>query len=42
MSAVMTVEVGYGMGKHVYDIEPKENFLKMLKVRHLLPTYYDR
>ncbi|KAK4671747.1 hypothetical protein QC764_608365 [Podospora pseudoanserina] len=40
MSAVMTVEVGYGMGKHVYDVEPKENFLKMLKTWYFSLLFY--
>ncbi|KAK0661212.1 hypothetical protein QBC41DRAFT_285943 [Cercophora samala] len=40
MSAVMTVEVGYGMGKHVYDVQPEENFLKMLKTWYFSLLFY--
>lgn len=42
MLVVMIVEVGYGMGKYVYDIELKENFFKMFKVWYFFLIYYDR
>ncbi|KAK4171052.1 hypothetical protein QBC36DRAFT_340707 [Triangularia setosa] len=40
MCSVMTVEVSYGMGKHVWDVEPPENFAKMLKTWYFALLFY--